>query len=202
MHRIVIALGLCAGLVAAPRAQPWTGPLGTQMGITKSQLRGVIKTAPLNDSVLISETAPVPHPVFLDYAYRFANASGLCSVVALTPAIKASSFGDEIRGQFNELSEALVGRYGKPSNSFDFVRQGSLWTKPQDWMMALRAKERHLAMHWNAETLPRGLPNHLKGIALDALGATADSARIRLRYAFDNEAECESDRVKSRSKGL
>jgi hypothetical protein len=78
------------------------------------------------------------------------DSAGLCNVTGIGRTIESSSFGRELQGEFNELRQALTGRYG-PGQKYDFVDRGSIWDGDNDWMMALYKKERVLSAFWTRE---------------------------------------------------
>jgi hypothetical protein len=82
--------------------------------------------------------------------------------------------------------------YGQPSNSADFLRSGSIWREPEDWMMGLTKKERTLATWWVA--LSRNgqnvsLPHQITGILLDTTGLGPSKGCLFLSYEFQGFAE-------------
>jgi hypothetical protein len=66
-----------------------------------------------------------------------------------TTTIQVNSFGDQLKEEFKTIASQLEERYG-PSETADFVKEGSVWRDPDDWMMGLRQKERVLQKFWKA----------------------------------------------------
>ena len=196
---------------AAPQSQSanaqkkWDGPFGLAMGLTPEQIKasGTSLTAiPQIPGLMKSSGAPSPNSSFNEYLYLFGSGtdSGLCKVVASTPTISANPFGDQIKDTFHELSKALTEKYGKPE-TLQFVKRGSLWTDPNDWMMGLSKEERHHASYWTLAKLGN-LPNSISSIGLSAKAESPNKGYVSLSYEFSNFEACQEARKKSKNSSL
>lgn len=161
----IVAGFLCGALILSPRspleaqlppgperAEIGSGPFGLPMGATLTQLKVVDKLVPVPNvpgSYLV-RAVPKPHGAFESYVLAISETSGLCKIAAIGKDIESSSFGTEIQSAFAALDQALQEKYGNRKN-FDFLRAGSIWDEPKDWMMGLLKKERVLSSYWDKE---------------------------------------------------
>ncbi len=192
-----------------PVAQgPWDGPLGVKMGLSADALRQSIQLKDSKDRFTYSATtAPNPHGAFDAYTFTAPPVAGLCQVTGIGKSVPTGVFGSELKSEYMALKAALTEKYGKPRSDFDFVRQGSLWTDPEDWMMGLAKKERRLAAFWNVEPTKKGekrmeLPNDLAGISIQAHAQDLASGFVAVRYGFSNEDACFEEIKKVENKPL
>ena len=58
--------------------------------------------------------------------------------------VKTNAYGHELRSRFETLHEVLSKKYGRGTLR-DFVRDGSMWTESQEFMISLGQDERVLA---------------------------------------------------------
>ena len=128
------------------------------------------------------------HPDFEFYSVVVTPEHGLCKLTLAGNDVATSTFGTELKNKFEDLLSALNGKYGPPSNSFDFLRAGSIWNEPRDWMMGLLRKERTLASFWGGRNTT--LPDFLQSISITASALSTTKAFIRISYEFDNIDAC------------
>ena len=96
--------------------------------------------------------------------------------------IETNSHGDGIKEKFKELKTILSEKYGK-GETFDFLKPGSIWNRPQDWMIALQAQERYL--DWAlADGIAESEKNKLTAIALRATADSGSMGGVSLAYEF------------------
>lgn len=167
------------------------GPFGLKQGMSLSELQKAVngrEVATEDRYVFKLSTPPVPSPHFNDYRLLVTPSHGLCKIVAWSPSIKTSVYGDSVKDGFGTLFDALSSKYGK-SGKYDFLRNGSIWDEPRDWTMALLKEERRLAAFWSTENGSE-LPNEITAITLQAVGIRPDTALISVTYEFSNFAEC------------
>src|ERR1035437_1964643 len=79
---------------------------------------------------------------------------GLLKISALGNDIRTNGFGEEVRESFKTILDAVSETYGKPEDVFDYVKHGSIWKEPEDWMMGLLKKERTLDAYWTKGPFP------------------------------------------------
>jgi hypothetical protein len=174
----------CISLVVASETN---GPFGLHRGMTQEQViqivgeDAVIKT---KDDLLIVLTVPRPHPAFENYVLIFSPNDGLLQIAALGNDITTSVFGDVLQNSFIEIRSAISQTYGKPECNYDYLRAGSIWKEPQDWMMGLFRGERHLFTGWN-----KSLPNGIQRISLLAQAPSTETGFLTLSYEFEGFGE-------------
>jgi hypothetical protein len=62
----------------------------------------------------------------------------------------------------------------------DFLRAGSIWKEPEDWMMGLLKDERTLVAVWE-----KALPNRIHDVVLKAGALSREKGFHKLTYEFD-----------------
>jgi hypothetical protein len=180
----LIAFG---ALATAVFAQETGGPFGLRRGMTQDQVTQIVGKGAVKDTkgdTLRLLTVPKPHPAFEFYSLIFSPTDGLLKIIAYGNDIRTNGFGEAVRSSFTEIRNALSQTYQKPDVDLDFVRAGSIWKEPEDWMMALLKEERDLASAWEK----RPLPNHINDIVLEAKALSQEKGYILLTYEFDGWA--------------
>jgi hypothetical protein len=130
---------------------------------------------------------PKPHPDFDDYRLIVTPTHGLCKISAWSKSLTTSVYGTELVSKFSSIEDALTAKYGSPRR-YDFLRSGSIWDEPRDWMMALVKKERTLVSYWSGEG--RNWPDNIQSISVEAVAVGTEHAIIKLDYDFKNSSEC------------
>lgn len=125
--------------------------------------------------------------MFSSYGAMFSEKTGLCRVYGVTDAIKTNGFGSAVTEKVSDIQAQLTAKYGE-GRKFDYVRAGSLWDEPQDWMMGLVKQDRSLAVFWGTEDKP--VSATIESIKLDATAENSSEAEIRLSYDFENMDDC------------
>lgn len=180
---------LVAILVSHPVS---AGPFGLNMGDSIETLQTLGLEATSRPDVFRLKTVPNPHSKFGHYTAFATKEGGLCKIVAIAGPISTSVYGSELKSDFESLKDALNEKYGK-GKGYDFLRAGSIWNEPKDWMMGLLKKERILTTYWaNLE-----FPDHIHAIALEADALRSDTGTVKLSYEFENFKECR-DRSKAK----
>lgn len=186
---------------------PSSGAFGVRQGMTAAELGAIIKLTKSRPMVFTSDTAPEPHPLFVTYRYVIGEDTGLCKVSALSKDVQSNVFGDGIKEEFKELSDALIQKYGPATFAFDRLQRGSLWTRPEDFMMGLLREDRELSATWFRGTVQgvknsARLPNSIDSIELQAIAASTQSANIMIAYSFNNNDACVEQMRKRKNRGL
>ena len=179
--RLIVALGV---LATVGFAQESSGPFGLRRGMTRAQVievvgKGAIKEIKGDRMGVL--TVPKPHPAFGFYWLGFSPDQGLLKILALGNDIETNGFGEEIRESFKTILDAVSKTYGKPGDVFDYVRHGSTWEEPEDWMMGLVKKERRLDAFWTKGPFP----NRIHSMRLEAKASSVEKGFIELSYEFD-----------------
>lgn len=175
-----------------PAPTKWDGPLGVKMGLTLADLeKAGLPLKQLQPGIYSSTTAPASNSKFESYTFLIGEKTGLCKVVGIGHDIVANAFGTQLKAVFDDLEPALTAKYGKPTDSFKFVRAGSLWTEDQYWMMGLSKEERSHSVMWFDGSKGITLPG-IHAIALKAYAANSGKGYVTLSYEFPNIKECQS----------
>ena len=164
-------------------AQEIAGPFGLRRGMTQEQVIQIVGKGAAKETkgdTLQVWTVPRPHPAFEFYLLIFSPKDGLLKISAYGNDIKTNGFGASVRTSFIEIRDAISQTYGQPEFTSDFLRSGSIWKEPEDWMMGLLKEERILAALWE-----KALPNRIHGIGLEAVALSTEEGFLRLGYEFD-----------------
>jgi len=155
------------------------------MGMTKEQIgEGLEQTGP---NIFKTYSPPRPDRDFQEYFLLIDPNLGLTTIVAIGHAIPTSSFGTEVKRQFEVLENKLIEKYGK-NEKHDFLHDGSLWKRPQDWMLSLEKKERVLTAFWG-ELIGSDLKGGIQNIRLEARAIGPELGALVLIYEFENAGE-------------
>jgi hypothetical protein len=165
------------------------GPFGFEYGMTNEHVISLVGEAAVDPSshgdILHLTTAPRPHPHFESYTLKIPPEVGLLDILAFGRVVSTTRYGDELKDAFIDIRNAISVTYGKP-RTYDFLRAGSIWEEPEDWMDGLLKKERTLNSFWS-EGLT--LPNHIHVITLEAVALTTEGGMLILGYEFDGFQE-------------
>ncbi len=164
------------------------GPFGFEPGMKLEELKKIAKLTQKRDFVYSTDKAPSGHSAFEEYRVLVTPQHGLCKIMAWTPEITTGAYGEGVKDKFDTLSEGLTAKYGK-SKKFDYLKSGSIWDEPRDWMMSLFKDERVLSALWSRESGSE-LPDTLESVDLEATGFDSGSAMIVLSYYFRNSDAC------------
>jgi len=118
----------------------------------------------------------------------FTEKTGVCKVMATGVTVNASVYGDELQSEFESVRTSLQGRYGAGELQ-DFLRPGSIWDEPRDWMMGLYKKERVLAALWSGPSLP----SDIAAIGLQTRALGPGEGWLSLTYEFSNFEQCQAE---------
>ena len=168
---------------------------GLQMGETVTQVRS--KGVSLKkDSKNLGwwDTSYLPHGnnSFQDYSLLFGSKAGLCKIIAATPLIEDSAYGDRTKAKFESLRQALNNRYGE-GREYGYLRSGATWSEEHEWMWSIFKKERVLSAFWGAAG-PDINQKNLNAIKLEAMGVSPSSSFIMVSYEFKNIDKCLNER--------
>jgi hypothetical protein len=182
MKTILIAM---LAVLSASLAAEAAGPFGFEKGMTRSQVTALIGASHVDASdsshpdMLTTDTAPSPYPAFEAYILIFSPTEGLLKVAAVGKDIEDDAFGTVTTMKFHELVEALAHTYGPATKVYDFLRSGSIWTEPRDWMSGVHHNDRTLRAFWDTNT-----SSHVMSITLDTAAVDRSTGHLRLSYEF------------------
>lgn len=186
---------------------PWEGPFGLKMGLSEAELLAALpdlKT--VRPNFFSTTTPPKAHDAFESYSLITSAPTGLCKIAAVGKDISTSGFGDELKSAHMSMKDALTEKYGKPTDHFDFLKHGSIWTERKYWVMGMLKKDRTLMTAWQQKTAknPKGveLPNNIMTIVIESEATQTDTGYISVRYEFSNLNECFEANSKEKNKAL
>lgn len=173
---------------------PADGPFGVKMGLSRSDIEEMIggKLQKISDTpdFYASSTAPKTSSAASSYIYRIGNVTGLCMVKGVSSDIATNGYGLQLKSDYKELKGLLSEKYGQPDET-DMLLPGSIWDDADEWMMALRKKDRYLLSHWDGDEMT--LPNDLGSIALSVGAQTSSKGYLLIEYEFTNYDDCEAE---------
>ncbi len=185
LKKIVCIISFFASVVEVAIA----GPFGIDMGMSLEKLTEVTGKAPIlkGDVYLISPHKP--HPLFETYIVRISKSRGVYFIKSVGKTIQTSIYGDDVKSGFQAVKDGLEKAYG-PCSVIDFLRSGSIWDEPEDWMMALLKDERYLVASWGVQYGSK-LPSDLSTIIIAAKAMSLNSGYIGVEYyaSFYEEAK-------------
>lgn len=94
---------------------------------------------------------PNKHPDIDSYIVQYADGVGVCMVKGISVDIRDSVFGDNTMSKIEKIKIQLSSKYGEGSD-IRYLRSGSIWNEPEDWMMGLVKDERTFATEWEFST--------------------------------------------------
>ena len=156
---IIVFIGIVTALANA-------GPFGIEMGMTLQQIESLSGAAAKEFGIGYEIQPPKVHPSFDVYVALISPTLGVYKIVAFGKSKTVSSFGTELKSDFDKIRKQIEVVYG-PSKVFDFLKYGSIWKEPNDWMMGLKQKERTLVAFWDDET-GADMSSTVANIMLDA----------------------------------
>lgn len=181
-------------------AQTQPGPFGLRLGMTLSELQKLTNLESKGNYVYLAKRLPNGHPEIDEYRLVVTPQHGLCKISAWTDAIKSNSYGEQLRQVYKRFFDALSAKYGN-SKSFDFLRVGSIWNEPRDFMMGLAKRDRNLASYWEREERSN-MPSDMTTISLTALAVDGSTGLVEIAYDFGNITACLEWRKNQRDSSL
>lgn len=187
---IIVFIGIVTALANA-------GPFGIEMGMTLQQIESLSGAAAKEFGIGYEIQPPKVHPSFDVYVALISPTLGVYKIVAFGKSKTVSSFGTELKSDFDKIRKQIEVVYG-PSKVFDFLKYGSIWKEPNDWMMGLKQKERTLVAFWDDET-GADMSSTVANIMLEANATSSSSGYLSLSYEFDNAQVAFDEREASES---
>ncbi len=92
-------------------------------------------------------SASRPHSAFEIYFLQYVGGVGICVIKGIGKVIKNDAYGTSTISTIDKLHDQLAKKYGT-GKKHDFLRSGSIWNDPRDWMMGIRKRERTYAYSW------------------------------------------------------
>lgn len=189
--RLLIASSIAGFLIASAAS---AAPFGLTMGATAQALKGT----PQDGALLIS--VPEANAEFEMYAAMAPPGIGLCKINAIGVTHENDAYGSTTLRAYEAMKEALTARYGKPDSSYNFLKTGSIWNEPRDWVASILRNERNMITFWGVKTPLNS--NEVSAISLSVKATSSDDSYISLKYDLMNFASCEEVGSKASAAGL
>lgn len=175
------AIPLLATVTRAQQASR-AEPFGFRQGMTREEIIDSVGADSViidDGDVLVLSSAPKSDPDFPIYAVCVSAESGIAKVVGMSEGITTNSYGESLRNAFVQLRLASEAHYGKPMAVFDFLKTGSIWKQPNDWMAGLLENDRMLLALWAED--PQGV-----SVAEEARAISPEFGYVTITYEFLN----------------
>ena len=170
-----------ASIVALLAMVANAGPFGYEMG---QKIEGAPDEEQAADGRSYRFVEDVHNP-FSTIAVYYTAQTGVCEIRAFI-AIDADSdsYGTQHRERADWLAEQIEAKYGKPTNTFDVLSPGSIWSESKYWLMGIRKNERYYTYFWTDPPYP----NEIESISVQVMFGL-----VQLGYQFSNFSQCVSD---------
>jgi hypothetical protein len=190
--RKIASVGICCALTSLmlsfdviAQTKSTDGPFGVLMGSQIDSYKSC-KLSDTNPGMYLCTTLPKPHPEFSSYVVQYHYSTGICWIKGLGREYNVSAYGTELIDKVDKIAKQIEKNYGKLTIS-DYLKQGSIWDDPEDWLMGVRKKERI----YGYTSYSYELKNNVKSVYVGANVVSSDTGRVIVEFAFDNEDACE-----------
>jgi hypothetical protein len=102
----------------------------------------------------------------------------------------------ELRDQLKDIESALSSQYGPPTNRYDELEAGSVWTEPGDWTMGLVKKKRTDETFW----MPVRSSGCVVNAAVEVIGENRYRGYLSILFelkGYDTAVKLEEERINS-----
>ena len=181
-HAVILLVASFTSSVAIANA-----PFGFDIGIHPAKY-GFCSSAE-DKNVYVCTTAPKPHSKFEMYGLFYSEGIELCRVSAVGNTIENDSYGDKARSIADNIVKQIAKKYGPETHKFDFLRAGSIWNEPSDWMMGILRDERSYVYVWLKEDGYKPVGSD-ESILLEIEGLSSRSGYIRVAFELSSMPRC------------
>ena len=183
----VSSLTLATALSISLASAVYGAPFGLTMGMQLDDF-DVIELSEIGSNEYIANSLPRNHSAFESYVLKIHPVTGLCQIRAIGKNIESSSHGTELVSAFENLRGQIVSAYGA-SNLVSFLRSGSIWDEPEDYMRAIERKERVFQAIWENED-GSIIGNEVVEVILEARASSSRIGYVIVQYRLQNETDC------------
>lgn len=193
-RRIAVAAGCLWLVVGSAHA----GAFGIDMGTPVSTLK-VVDTVEADGPLKgYSVVPPLPNSEFESYLVLATKETGVCKVIGLGKIHENDSSGDDVKADFKGMLAALSGKYGEPT-SYDFLRDGALWSRENDWAASINQNERVLVSFWSPKA---SASQTISIVQLEVDAQNLHDTYLKLVYEFSNFETCQQIKQAEDDRGL
>lgn len=164
-------------------SQSIASPFGIDKGASVESLDIVKKVSP----GVYYVNPPQKHSLFEKYLVMVSDTRGVYKIVASGRSIATNPNGTELVDEFDSLKNMLSKSYGEYLEA-NFVRTGSEWDEPEDFMLGLLKNERFLSVTWN-EKYGAKLNSGIQSVKLEGDALKSEMGHLSVMYEFDNSEE-------------
>ncbi|UZK70762.1 hypothetical protein OKW76_07000 [Sphingomonas sp. S1-29] len=143
---------------------------------------------------------PLPHARMELYFAMAADDGTVCAVTGVGNTIRSDLSGVETRKEFSYWRDALVRRYGQPSDDFDWLDKDASTEEKNDFRKALKSEKRVLDTFW-IKADGANLPSSVTNIRLQ-MTAGDDGSYVAIRYEGADYDTCQASYFRKRDTGL
>ena len=176
MKKVVIFFAVLAFIVSGLFA----GPFGIEMGWTVEDLKNngiTFTTRKKTQNITTYDVFPkTTHPSFESYSVAIDDVKGVYKINIFGNDIETSIYGTALKEEYEKIKNQISITYGTPK-SYDYLRSGSIWDEPNEWMKSLEKEERVLHSFWYP--VPK---ETIESIFLEAIALGSDSGYLFLSY--------------------
>ena len=161
------------------------GPFGVAMNSKPSDYG--CSTSENNKSAYVCKSLPKSHKDFEAYVLFYHPSNGICQIKALGRDISTNAYGEEIKSKVDEIANQVGKSYGK-LKLYDFLKAGSMWDEPQEWIASFSRGERV----YTYVSEKKSMKNNVISIVIGAKVANAfsDTGHLYAEFTFSNQSEC------------
>lgn len=178
------------------------GPFGLAKGLSAAQLTGEFRFKPLgNVAGVFAGNPPRPVEGISEYAALATKNSGLCKIMASTPAALANDSGDQVKATVDRLADSLRIKYGDQGVKTAYISDGTFSRNPDMWMIGLKQESVSYAYTWDSKA-GAPLPNDLSSVEVSAEAISSSKAFARIVYTFNNFPDCLKEMKAAKAENL
>lgn len=120
------------------------------------------------------------------YVIQYAEGVGICMVKGVSKDVQSSVFGESIRDKVDHIKAQIEVKYGS-GEDVRYLKSGSIWSEPNDWMTGLLKDERVYGTEWNLGSPIDGIDS----IWLNAVGSKLDAGYFIVEFIVPNDERCD-----------
>lgn len=166
----------------------FAGPFGVEMGMKKADLK--IKRE-IKNGYFVLQDVPKPHSAFTIYLAAIAPKAGVFMIKGMGRDIETSVYGTALHTAFTDMISKLEERYGKHL-TLDYLKSGSIWDEPKDFMTAVKKRERLLMAKW-ARSEGSTMPDEIEAVGLAGKAKSRNKGHLIIEYLFSNGKEGQAE---------
>ncbi|MBB1492887.1 hypothetical protein H5395_15430 [Paracoccus sp. MC1854] len=133
------------------------------------------------------KTLPAMHPDMEYYVIQYEPTVGFCMIKGVGINISDNRFGYKTQALTDRVADQVKRKYGTPQK-LDYLKTGSIWDEPEDWMMGIKIQERSYAYLWSPSPPIEGI----EGIIVGAHALDAETGYVNVEFHTPRTDECDA----------